>query len=104
MQLVPAAIHAPILAVLAVLTSLASAQTAGAYTGYTDRACNLGGTATFPIVNTCHGLPDNSIVVTNQACGHVMVYTDAACTAGATTVALNKCTDTSSYKSLKVKC
>ncbi|MCJ1481330.1 hypothetical protein MMC06_001487 [Schaereria dolodes] len=77
---------------------------AGEYTGYFDNACVLEDGNNFPIVNGCHALLDNSIVVLNEACGVVELFTDDNCLDDAQTVALGVCTDTSFYNSLKVVC
>ncbi|MCJ1474358.1 hypothetical protein MMC13_003016 [Lambiella insularis] len=103
---------------------------AGEYAGYFDGSCSLEDGNNFPIVNFCHALPDDSIIVSNQACGvgkelltndallHpilpssartntvllVEIFTDDNCQDNAQTVALGVCTDTSFYSSLKVVC
>ncbi|MCJ1396146.1 hypothetical protein MMC18_009035, partial [Xylographa bjoerkii] len=42
---------------------------AGEYAGYTLRNCGEFSSNVFPVVNTCHTLPYDSIETINQACG-----------------------------------
>ncbi|MCJ1404923.1 hypothetical protein MMC11_008149 [Xylographa trunciseda] len=109
----------PLLATLATSSPLNLARgpgpVAGEYAGYSLRNCVDFSSNVFPIVNTCHALPYDSIKTLDQACGTgwsadmgiweiVKVYTNDDCTGDVKTAPVGACTNTLEYFSVKVVC